>query len=709
MDDPAMDPTLMPDFPGLSDAEHCREWDAGFPVDYELIDDKDEAYWSEYRGTPKAIINYAAGKALWGNRFGALTAIRVETDVDVQRIVKDSVDPSSVGFTFVDTRKHALEAASQSMDFGSLFLSMSFYLIVAAAILTGLLFVFGIEQRSREIGTLLAVGWLKPTIGRVLMMEGVLLAIVGSAAGCLLGVIYTRAILHALNSVWQDAVSSTTLQFHSQWSSIAIGFGASIVIAVVTMWMAMRKCLRQPAIELLTQQSRLQTQGGSPAVFSRWLAVISLFAAIIMLWLNREASAAKAAGAFFGVGALLLVSTIATCWVMMVGYSRLLTHGIMSLSDLAFRHATRRPQRSIAIVMLIACGSFMVIAVGANRQDMASQHHHSSISGGSGGFSLYGETALPLLYNLNTSQGRDAFAISEQDMQQVNAVSLRLRDGDDASCLNLNSAPTPRLLGIDPTKLTNRFGDIDWSILNESDGDTVAVIGDDATITWSLYKKVGDTIDYVAENGKHVKLRIAGVIPNSIFQGSLMMSESAFEQLFPSHSGYNILLFDAPGDKSRALAEKLSYSLSDLGLEVTPTGQRLAMFNRVQNTYLSIFAALGGLGLILGSIGLGAVVLRNIYERRSELATLSALGFTRRKLFGLILIEHGLLLETGLICGTLSAVVAVWPAIRSSLSEIPYVFLITLIIAIWLSGLVWVSLAALLSLRGSLIDALRSE
>ena len=50
MDDPALDPTLMPDFPGLADAEHCREWDAGFPVDYQQMREKDEAYWSKYRG-----------------------------------------------------------------------------------------------------------------------------------------------------------------------------------------------------------------------------------------------------------------------------------------------------------------------------------------------------------------------------------------------------------------------------------------------------------------------------------------------------------------------------------------------------------------------------------------------------------------------------------------------------------------------------------
>jgi hypothetical protein len=33
---------------------------------------------------------------------------------------------------------------------------------------------------------------------------------------------------------------------------------------------------------------------------------------------------------------------------------------------------------------------------------------------------------------------------------------LRLREGDEASCLNLNRAQTPRLLGVDPNELARR-------------------------------------------------------------------------------------------------------------------------------------------------------------------------------------------------------------------------------------------------------------
>ena len=40
------------------------------------------------------------------------------------------------------------------VDFGQLFVSFSFFLIAAAAVLTGLLFVFSLEQRNAEAGLL---------------------------------------------------------------------------------------------------------------------------------------------------------------------------------------------------------------------------------------------------------------------------------------------------------------------------------------------------------------------------------------------------------------------------------------------------------------------------------------------------------------------------------------------------------------------------
>ncbi|MEE9566588.1 MAG: ABC transporter permease, partial [Desulfobacteria bacterium] len=62
------DQDLLPDFPGLSGEENCRDWDPGIPIDLDKIRDKDEDYWDDYRGTPKAFVTLAAAQGMWANR-----------------------------------------------------------------------------------------------------------------------------------------------------------------------------------------------------------------------------------------------------------------------------------------------------------------------------------------------------------------------------------------------------------------------------------------------------------------------------------------------------------------------------------------------------------------------------------------------------------------------------------------------------------------
>jgi ABC-type antimicrobial peptide transport system permease subunit len=113
--------------------------------------------------------------------------------------------------------------------------------------------------------------------------------------------------------------------------------------------------------------------------------------------------------------------------------------------------------------------------------------------------------------------------------------------------------------------------------------------------------------------------------------------------------------------------------------------------------------------LLLGSVGLGIVVLRNVLERRGELALLLAVGFRPRVLRWLVLSEHGALLLTGLGVGVLAALVAVLPTLLSSATGVPVRSLAALLGGVLLSGMIWTWLATWLALRGKLLDALRTE
>ncbi|MEY2428271.1 MAG: putative transport system permease protein, partial [Verrucomicrobiota bacterium] len=239
--------------------------------------------------------------------------------------------------------------------------------------------------------------------------------------------------------------------------------------------------------------------------------------------------------------------------------------------------------------------------------------------------------------------------------------------------------------------------------------DEVPAIGDANSIQWALGKKIGDTLDYTDEHGRAFKIRLVGAVANSILQGNLIIDEAEFVKRFPSESGYRMFLIDAASNSVSQLSVTLARALQDTGLELTPAVRRLNAFNAVQNTYLGTFQVLGGLGLLLGSAGLGIVVLRNVLERRGELGALTALGFRRRSLQKLVLSEHSALLVLGLGIGLVAAAVAVLPALLSPGTQLPYASLAVTLGAVLLNGLLWTWLATRFALRGNLLAALRNE
>jgi len=249
-----------------------------------------------------------------------------------------------------------------------------------------------------------------------------------------------------------------------------------------------------------------------------------------------------------------------------------------------------------------------------------------------------------------------------------------------------------------------------WLLLEPRTGDAaIPAIGDQASVTWSLHKSVGDTLDYIDERGRPFQVRIVATVKSSILQGSLLICERAFEQLYPSEGGHRMLLVDAPAERADAIAATLGRALADFGLELVPAARRLGEFNAVQNTYLLIFQLLGLLGLLLGSAGIGLVVLRNTLERRGELALVRAVGFSARATHWLVLSEHGALLVLGLACGSLAATVASIPGMIGVGARPSLASALTILAIVALSAGLWTWWATRLALRGELLPALRGE
>jgi ABC-type lipoprotein release transport system permease subunit len=692
----AADPDFAPAYPGITESRSLHDWDPPFPLDLARIRPADEQYWNRYRTTPKAFVRLARGRELWGTRFGSLTSIRVfPPSPAYAEALRTALDPSQAGLTVIPVRTPSLEAARGATDFGEYFVYFSFFLMVSALLLTGLFFKLGIEQRAHEIGVLRSLGFSASNIRAVFLLEGAVLAAAGAVAGLGAALAYGALILLGLRTWWFDAVGTRLLSLHSSVPSLAIGAAAGVVTGLGSVAWTLR------GLEAVTPRGLLAGERQSKPPRWRWLAgAVAALLATALVGAGLYGKLDQAAG-FFGAGTLLLIAALLSqsAWLHARG-----SRTIGGLVALGLRSVRYRPGRSVLCIALIASATFVIASLEAFRRDGS--------SAGTGGFPLLADAELPLIHDPNTESGRAALNLPP--LEGVRFVPFRLRPGDDASCLNLYQPRNPRILAPPPGFLLSaRFAfqgvagraRNPWLLLESrlADG-AIPAIADANSMTYALHRKLGEEFAVAG-----VRYRIVAALQDSVFQGELIVSEENFLRLFPDSEGYRFFLLSTPPGKADEVARALTVALSDYGFVVQPTAARLASFHKVENTYLSTFRALGGLGLLLGTVGLAAVLMRNVLERRRELALLRAVGYRRRHLFAMVLAENVFLLLMGLATGAACAALAAAPAVSARGGHVPVASLGVLLALVAATGIASSSVATAVALRSGLLDALKSE
>ncbi|HCR16525.1 MAG TPA: hypothetical protein DIU35_03495 [Candidatus Latescibacteria bacterium] len=725
MDGLAVDPTLTPDFPGIEEADRMSSWDAPFPVDLKRIREEDEVYWEKYRSAPKAFVSLQTGQRLWESRFGSLSGIRLatedgsETQALARKLEKDLpglLSPESVGLVFRAVKQEGIEASSGATDFSMLFIGFSQFLIVSAALLVGLLFRLGVEQRAGEAGILLASGYSLAEVRRRFLVEGSSLAAVGGVIGIFGAVLYGWLMMVGLRTLWASAVGTSHLSLHTNMATLLIGYCVSVVVVIFTVWRTVRQLGKVPVQSLLPGMFALVSYRSGKA-----LRLIGPGSLVLAGCLVLAADSTGSVGMFFGSGALLLVAGLSFTSIWFKREWGDSVSSRRSIVGLGVRNSSRLPGRSLLCTSLIACACFVIVAVGANRRTEKVGLEQYSQSG-SGGFALLAESDVPIHSDLNMEENKLGLGFSDEEMRALEATAFypfRVLPGDDVSCLNLYRPDTPRVLGV-PDDIIQRGGfqfqqilrktDRPWTLLNENLGpDMVPAFGDFNSVMWILQKSMGDDVEIRTENGEVVKLRLVGLFSTSIFQGELLISEANFLAHFPGRSGYGFHLINTPSDTAPQVSGLLERRLGEWGFDVTSTSGRLAEYRAVENTYLSTFQTLGGLGLILGTIGLGVVLFRNALERRRELAVMQSFGFRKGSLSIMLLAENTFLLTLGILIGTVSALLAVSPHLLAPGGSIPWASLALTLFLVFLTGLTTTALATHMVLKSPLLPALKED
>ena len=737
----ADDRDLAPNYPGITEVNNVIDWDPPFDVDLSLIRPVDEAYWDVFRTTPKAFVSLDTGQQLWASRWGQLTSVRLFTEDsgDIESVrarfaanLRASIDPLTAGVVVYPARALALEASAGATDFGEYFVYFSFFLVVSALLLASLFFRLGIEQRLPEVGLLKAAGFPLASIRRVFWSEAFLLSVAGSLLGVIGAIAYAKFIMWGLSTWWVDAVGTTRLTLFLSVPMLGAGVTGGIVAAFITIAWTLRTLAPASARSLLSGAVAEVT--GIPAAMAvstplmqtrAWtFALVLVTIGFTMVLLSTFGVIGVTAGFFCG-GLLLLGAMLALAWAWLNIQPARNRSGPWSLSQIGFRNASYRPGRSVLCIALIASAAFIIVSVDAFRRE--GSEADLDPRSGTGGFTLLADTLIPIAHDPATDEGREALNLmdlyEDGPLAGVALTRFRVRTGEDASCLNLYQAKDPRVLA--PTEefvQAGRFAfsasmaetqaesDNPWLLLDRTfDDGAIPAIADATSLTYALHLSVGDDFVLNRDTDRPIRLRIVAALSDSIFQRELLIAERHFERVFPDYDGYRFFLIDAVPEYQAEVIAALEDRMADFGFDVVSAAERLAAFHRVENTYLATFQTLGGLGLVLGTFGLSAVLLRNVLERRRELGLLRAVGYNARHLSLMVLAENTFLLFTGLLAGTACAVVAIAPAWLERGGGVPLLSLGVLLLVVVTTGLTASLAATIAVVRAPLLHAIRTE
>lgn len=673
------DSGLSAEFPGLSDVERCTEWDSDLPIDMERIKDEDEDYWYRYRQTPKAIIPYMLIKKDWASDYGTATALRIKGDIDTTHLT-----PEMFGVDILHPREGALYAANNGVDFSSLFLALGFFIVAAALMLMYAPLWEMYSERTKEFDTLSTIGYTPKRIRGLLLREALPVVLVGGVIGVCVAALYTGIILWLLEGVWHGATHTAAFHIHIRPMTVAIGSLSSVVLIIAILLHAIRR-----AVGCAEQAPQMTHKSGPYKKTLLWLVPATM--ATIGTYLYGLVAGGSVM-LFVLAGLLFMVSTIG--WVdMWICLRRSRSQSKNSLNQQRAFVATlyaMRAQNRLSLLIL-SFGVFILFVVGLNRRTF---DDGQKLSGATGGYTLWCQTAVALQHDPSTEDGREELAIAKEWDTQAEVMTCLRYAADDASCLNLNKVSEPTVLGVDFDDVergsfalgSNIYGHKGRHALMQElrrplGENTYPAIIDATSLLWSLGKELGDTLQYRTHDGRELNIVPVATFVSTVFHGNILIDKSLFAQAWPENNGCNIFLVKSE-DEAR-MKNYLAQTLYEYGIRVTPTAQRLKEFNEVTDTYLSIFMTLGGIGLLLGIFSLVIVVRKNLTRSRADIHLYLLLGYTSHSVEKILYRENIFVPWVAITTGIIGAIVGVgWQLSAVSV----WVWLEAVIITLVLAG-----------------------
>ncbi len=325
-----------------------------------------------------------------------------------------------------------------------------------------------------------------------------------------------------------------------------------------------------------------------------------------------------------------------------------------SIFRLAWRHTRRRPLQSLFFVVGVAIGVAMIIAIdlangSASRafalgtESVAGRATHQIVGGPSGlDEAVYVDLRRELGY-------RDSAPVVES---YVTAVEL---DAQPMRLLGIDpfaEAPFRSYLGTNPTSPLNPSADFLADLMTRPNSTLLStevaeqygfVTGDELTI------RIGS---------ETTALEIVGLLEPSddlsqrALSGLLIIDIATAQEVLDRVGTLNRVDLILPeNDEAAAAATARIESILPENARVERSSARSGTIDSMTEAFSLNLTALSLLALVVGMFLIYNTVTFSVIQRRPVLGSLRALGMTRREIFGMILLEAGILGAIGTALG----------------------------------------------------------
>jgi putative ABC transport system permease protein len=548
-------------------------------------------------------------------------------------------------------------------------------------------------QRQRESALLRAIGASRRQVTNSLIVEAIVVGLIGSTLGFILGIGLSQALSALLNAIGLEIpTTGLTINTGAIFSTVLIGTLITTFSAILPALRSGRvpplAAIRETALDVVTGLTRRVIIG---LVFMI-LGVVALVASINgaeVIFLGLGVLAVFA-------GVLVLGPAISKPVAMLLGKPVAKLRGVTGA--MSQQNAARNPKRTARTAAPVLIGVALVTSFTALAASIKGEIRESI------GSSFRGDFALSV-----NSRGFGGIPTSVTDkVDQLPEVQTATGVGFIAAKVGDES---PFILVFNP-KTSEGLYNLEMIEGRQSDlGKDEIFLEQDKSIEKNL--PVGSKVQVTLIDGRSIQLKVAGTYKNAY--GNYAVSRELFEGVATPLFDSFVYISTNTNVSDESARKAISAISADLGVGTLESRDEYIDSQAAQiDQFLALIYGLLFLSVIIAIVGIIITLLLSVFERRHEIGLLRAVGMTRSQVRTMVRWESVITslfgAVTGVLLGIVTGVVIVVSLNESGISAftLPITSTIFILIGSFIIGVIAAVFPAWRATRTEIISAIAS-